>query len=154
MIRKVLIGVGKLTYNAYVRSKAMLIALPLAAVVLQYGVFTWLPLTYNVGLGPLDHNARTQNVLIVAALKFADGNDKVIIHVNSPGGYVSQAVMIINAMKSSRATVIAHNHGLAASAAGLISMAADEIRVNDSTIYMRNIRFTTSDKPAAANFSL
>lgn len=48
------------------------------------------------------------------------------VHVNSPGGFVWDAVAMYEALKSHPARVVAHVDGLAASAASFLVQAADE----------------------------
>ena len=53
--------------------------------------------------------------------------DHIDLHVNSPGGYVFDAVSIYGALLDHPARVTAHIDGLAASAASFLVQAADEI---------------------------
>lgn len=54
---------------------------------------------------------------------------RIDLHVNSPGGIVFDAVAMYEALRSHPARVVAHIDGLAASAASVVVMAADEIRI-------------------------
>ena len=51
------------------------------------------------------------------------------VHVNSPGGFVYDAVSMYEALKSSTATVNVHIDGLAASAASFLAMAGDTVEI-------------------------
>lgn len=57
--------------------------------------------------------------------------DEITIRINSEGGNVLQGLSIFNAMLNSKAYIIASIDGVAASMAGVIPMAADEIHMND-----------------------
>ena len=58
------------------------------------------------------------------------------LRINSPGGDVPAARAIIAAIRDTGAKVIAHIDGLAASAATLIAIAADETEISDGALYM------------------
>lgn len=63
--------------------------------------------------------------------------DKAIrLRVNSPGGDVFDAVAIYNALKNHPRKVTASIEGLAASAAGVICMAAKEVRAAGNSLFM------------------
>lgn len=51
------------------------------------------------------------------------------LHVNSPGGFVWDAVSMYEALKSHAATVTTHIDGLAGSAASFLALAGDEVRI-------------------------
>lgn len=55
--------------------------------------------------------------------------DRIDLHVNSPGGIVFDAVAMYEALRSHPAQVVAHVDGLAASAASVLIMAADQIEI-------------------------
>lgn len=55
--------------------------------------------------------------------------NRIDLHVNSPGGIVFDAVAMYEALRSHPARVVAHVDGLAASAASVLIMAADEIEI-------------------------
>ncbi len=55
---------------------------------------------------------------------------EVVVRINSPGGNPYSGMAIHNSLKNHKAKVIAHIDGMAASAASLIPMGADEIHVN------------------------
>ena len=63
-----------------------------------------------------------------------DGVDKpIVIKLNSPGGDVFQGIEIYNYLKNHTSHVTVEVTGLAASAASIISMGADEIVMNTGT---------------------
>ena len=55
----------------------------------------------------------------------------VIVRINSEGGHIIQGLSIFNAMLGAEAHIIARIEGIAASMAGVIATAADEIQMND-----------------------
>lgn len=61
---------------------------------------------------------------------------EILVRVNSPGGDVHEGFAIMNALKRSDARVIVEIEGLAASAASVIAMAGDEIRVHQGAMVM------------------
>lgn len=52
------------------------------------------------------------------------------VHVNSPGGFVWDAVTMYEALKSHSATVRVHVDGLAASAASFLAMAGNDVEIS------------------------
>ena len=63
-------------------------------------------------------------------------SDTIIVHLNSPGGDVFDGIAIYNQLKNHSAKVIVHVDGLAASAASLVAMAADELIMNTGSMLM------------------
>jgi ATP-dependent Clp protease, protease subunit len=61
---------------------------------------------------------------------------QIIVHLNSPGGDVFDGIAIYNQLKNHSAKVIVQVDGLAASAASLIAMAADELIMNTGSMLM------------------
>lgn len=53
----------------------------------------------------------------------------ITLHINSPGGECFEAFAIFNALRDHPARIVAHVDGLAASAASIIMLAGDEIRI-------------------------
>ncbi|QJY46663.1 head maturation protease, ClpP-related [Pseudonocardia broussonetiae] len=53
--------------------------------------------------------------------------DRIVLHLNSPGGDASEGVTIANMLRAHRAQVEVRVDGLAASAASVIAMAGDEV---------------------------
>lgn len=64
-------------------------------------------------------------------LRSAGEEDEVYIHLNNNGGYVDTAMQIINYMKESNAKVISCLEGACHSAASLILLSADEIKISE-----------------------
>lgn len=62
--------------------------------------------------------------------------DEITIRLNSPGGDAFDGIAIYNQLKNHSAKVIVHVDGLAASAASIIAMAADEIVMNTGSMMM------------------
>jgi len=58
------------------------------------------------------------------------------VRINSPGGSVFEGVTIYNALVRHDANVVVHVDALAASAASLIAMAGDEIRIAENALMM------------------
>jgi ATP-dependent protease ClpP protease subunit len=51
----------------------------------------------------------------------------VDLHINSPGGFVFDAVAMFEALRAHPARVVTHIDGLAASAASYLALAGDEV---------------------------
>lgn len=62
--------------------------------------------------------------------------DQVNLFFNSPGGLVHEGMAIYNYIAQLDARVVAHIDGIAASAASVVAMAADEIRIYDGAEIM------------------
>lgn len=58
------------------------------------------------------------------------------LRINSPGGDVPAAQAIVAAIRDTGAKVIASIDGIAASAATLVAIAADEVEISDGALYM------------------
>ena len=56
--------------------------------------------------------------------------DEVVVRINSPGGSAYSGIAIHNSLKNHKGKVIAYIDGMAASAASVIPMGADEIHIN------------------------
>lgn len=63
-------------------------------------------------------------------------NGTIHVHLNSPGGDVFDGIAIYNQLKNHSAKVVVHVDGLAASAASIIAMAADELVMNTGSMMM------------------
>jgi ATP-dependent protease ClpP protease subunit len=70
------------------------------------------------------------------AIKGLGEFDELTVHINSPGGMVTEAVAIYNLMRTHSATVNVKVEGLAASAASIIAMAGDNIEVFEGAMFM------------------
>lgn len=69
-------------------------------------------------------------------LKTASAAEVFTLHINTPGGIIDSAVMLIDAIKSSKAKVVADISGTVASAGTIIALACDDVRVADHTSFM------------------
>ena len=69
-------------------------------------------------------------------LRLAPASSTVTLHINTPGGIIDSAFMIIDAIKASKAKVIGCLTGTVASAGTIISLACDELIVGDHTTFM------------------
>lgn len=70
-----------------------------------------------------------------AALR-AIGDRDVVVNINSPGGSFFEGVTIYNMLRTHKARVTVNVLGLAASAASIIAMAGDEVRIGDGAFLM------------------
>ena len=62
--------------------------------------------------------------------------EKAVIEINSPGGLVISGIEMANAIKNSKAHLIAHVTGIAASMASVVACACDEIRMEEASFMM------------------
>lgn len=62
--------------------------------------------------------------------------DKILMHLNSPGGDVFEAHAIYNALRAHPANVTVQVEGLAASAASYIAMAGDQVLIASNASFM------------------
>lgn len=69
-------------------------------------------------------------------LKTASPAEIFTLVINTPGGYIDSAVMLVDAIKSSKAKVIAEISGTVASAGTVITLACDEVNIADHTAFM------------------
>lgn len=67
----------------------------------------------------------------IEILRSANEEDEIYIHLNNNGGYVDTAMQIINSMKESKAKVITCLDGACHSAASLILLNGDEIKISE-----------------------
>ena len=72
-------------------------------------------------------------IKMIHTIHTAPPQDSIYIHLNTPGGYLSTGIQIINAMKSSEAVVTCSLEGECASFGSLIFLAADQFIVHDNT---------------------
>lgn len=63
-------------------------------------------------------------------------SETIYLHINTPGGMIDSAFMIIDAIKASKARVVGKLSGSVCSAGTLISMVCDELEVADHTSFM------------------
>ena len=69
-------------------------------------------------------------------LRLAPASSTVTLHINTPGGIIDSAFMIIDAMKASKAHVHGALSGTVASAGTIISLACTTLSVADHTAFM------------------
>ena len=69
-------------------------------------------------------------------LKTASPAEVFTLVLNTPGGYIDSAMMLVDAIKSSKAKVIAEISGTVASAGTVITLACDEVKVAPHTAFM------------------
>jgi ATP-dependent Clp protease protease subunit len=62
--------------------------------------------------------------------------ETIHVRINSPGGSVFDGMAIYNALKQHRAEIVTHVDGLAASAASVIALAGDEVRMGTGAFLM------------------
>lgn len=62
--------------------------------------------------------------------------DTIHIRINSPGGNVFDGTAIANAIKASKAKIIIHIDGIAASISSIIALAGDEVYMADNAFFM------------------
>lgn len=69
-------------------------------------------------------------------LRLAPASSTVTLHINTPGGIIDSALMIIDAIKASKAKIIGYLTGTVASAGTIIALACDELIVGEHTTFM------------------
>jgi ATP-dependent protease ClpP protease subunit len=69
-------------------------------------------------------------------LRTAKKGDEFNLHINTPGGVVDSGIMMVNAIKASKAHVNAILTGLVASAGTIVAMSCDSISVEDHLSFM------------------
>lgn len=69
-------------------------------------------------------------------LDTASEAEKFYIYINTPGGILDAAVMLVNSIKNTKAATIAKLSGTVASAGTLIALACNDIIVADHTAFM------------------
>lgn len=69
-------------------------------------------------------------------LKTASPAEEFILHINTPGGIIDSALMVIDAIKNSKAKVTAEISGTVASAGTILTLACDDVTVADHTTFM------------------
>lgn len=62
--------------------------------------------------------------------------NEIHLRINSPGGEVFDGIAIANTLRNHSAKVVAHIDGIAASAASVVAMAGDRIRVGSNALVM------------------
>lgn len=69
-------------------------------------------------------------------LRNASKGETVNLYLNTPGGIIDSAFMIVDAIKSSKAKVTAYLSGTVASAGTIIALSCDNLVVADHTAWM------------------
>ena len=69
-------------------------------------------------------------------LRTSQEGDTVMLHLNTPGGMVDSAFMIIDAIKASKAVVTGYLTGTVASAGTMIALACDELVASNHLSFM------------------
>lgn len=85
--------------------------------------------------------------MIVSALLEADGRD-VLVHLNSPGGMVTEGLAIYNTIRQYGGKVTMRVEGLAASAASFVMLAGDEVVIEPTGMIMIHDAWDISIGPA------
>lgn len=62
--------------------------------------------------------------------------DGIDLHLNTPGGVITEGIAIYNLLKDHEAPVTAHIDGLAASMGSIVMLAGDEIRIAENALVM------------------
>lgn len=62
--------------------------------------------------------------------------EKIIVNIDSLGGYVSHALSIHDLLKSNKANIEVRINGMTASAATIIAMAGDKIKMSDNALFL------------------
>lgn len=70
------------------------------------------------------------------ALTTATSSETFHLHINTPGGMLDSAFMIIDSIKNSEARVIGHLTGTVASAGTIIALACDDIVISNHLAWM------------------
>ena len=73
---------------------------------------------------------------LCSLLTDASEAETFVFHLNTPGGIIDTAFMVIDAMKNSKAKTVAHLTGTVASAGTMIALVCDELIVADHTAFM------------------
>ncbi len=75
-------------------------------------------------------------MMVLEAIKDLGDTETVDVHLNSPGGIVSEGIAIFNALKRLRAKVTTYNDGLAASMGSIIFQAGDRRVMAEGSLLM------------------
>jgi ATP-dependent protease ClpP protease subunit len=88
------------------------------------------------------------SAMVVEALLVADGRD-VLVHLNSPGGMVTEGLSIHSTLKQYAGKVTMRVEGLAASAASFVMLAADEVLIEPNAMVMVHDAWDVTAGPEA-----
>ena len=90
---------------------------------------------YDFDISMINESEDFQQLLQV--LRFAQPEDEVHLHINSPGGQLFTAIQIVTAIAESKAkSVTAHAEGLIASAATLIFLGCNQWTISPLSSFM------------------
>lgn len=89
----------------------------------------------DIGYNPYNDSAVTAHDLS-QALSNSGEITEIVLHINSPGGDAFEGVTIYNMLKRHTATVRVTVDGVAASAASIIAMAADDLTMATGSLIM------------------
>jgi ATP-dependent Clp protease protease subunit len=78
----------------------------------------------------------------VRELQSLANEPEVHVRINSPGGNLFEGLVIANAIKAFRGRLVTHIDAMAASAASLIAIAGQEVRMADNAFFMIHEPFT------------
>jgi ATP-dependent protease ClpP protease subunit len=90
----------------------------------------------SIGKSFWDDSTVTAKQFVADLAALPESVKTIRVHVNSPGGDVFDAVAIANALKAHPAEIEVSIEGLAASAATIITMAGDRIRIVENGLVM------------------
>ena len=104
----------------------------------------FVPVTYERDINQLNFTAEDDIAEIVELLGNADGNDTVILNINSPGGLTKLTLDVVNALLLTEAKTISMNQGQAYSGGALISAACKIQKASPlSAILFHRARYLT-----------
>lgn len=69
-------------------------------------------------------------------LRLAPASSTVTLHINTPGGIIDSAFMIIDAMRASKAHIVGYLTGTVASAGTIIALACDKLILGQHLTFM------------------
>lgn len=69
-------------------------------------------------------------------LRVAPASTTITLHINTPGGLMDSAIMILNAMSESKATIIGNLSGTVASAGTVLALACDQLVIGQHLTFM------------------
>lgn len=86
--------------------------------------------------------------MVIEALLAADGRD-VLVHLNSPGGMVTEGLAIHSAFKQYAGKVTFRVEGMAASAASFVMLAGDKVLIEPAALVMIHDAWDFTSGPAS-----
>lgn len=97
----------------------------------------------EIGLGGQSSKALFERLDALGTL------EEITVRINSPGGDVFEALAMHNALARHPARIVAYVDALCASAATLVALAADEVRMADNALWMVHEPWTVATGNAA-----